>query len=92
MKKIISIDGARPESYADVRLGDHLPEILENLDRWQRLARESQSTPPELGISFVVMKRNLPDLAEILELAKKLGARHFSDTRRVICPIYEFTF
>ena len=29
----ISIDGSSPASYADVRLGDHLPEIIANLER-----------------------------------------------------------
>jgi MoaA/NifB/PqqE/SkfB family radical SAM enzyme len=29
----VSIDGATPESYADVRLGDVLPQVIENLRR-----------------------------------------------------------
>ena len=37
----VSIDGASPASYADVRLGDHLPEIIANLER-----SEQRSTSP----------------------------------------------
>lgn len=69
----VSIDGASPASYADVRLGDHLPEIIANLER--RLAR---SRKPELGISFVAMRRNIADLPSVLDLAVKLGACRFS--------------
>jgi len=69
----VSIDGASPASYADVRLGDHLPEIITNLERLRARSRK-----PELGISFVAMKRNIADLPAVLDLAKRLGASQFS--------------
>jgi len=69
----VSIDGASPQSYADVRLGDHLPEIIANLERLQAGRRK-----PELGISFVAMKRNIADLPAVLDLARRLGASRFS--------------
>ncbi len=74
----VSIDGARPEHYADIRLGNHLPEILENLKTWRDLSSQLLTRSVELGISFVAMKRNIGDLAEIVDLAETLGARHFS--------------
>lgn len=70
----VSIDGAHPESYLDVRLGDHLPEIIDNLHRWQRLS----DGRTDLGITFVAMKRNLGDLPFVVRLAKNLGAKCFS--------------
>ncbi len=69
----VSIDGASPQSYADVRLGDHLPQIIANLERLN-----ARTVKPELGISFVAMKRNIRDLAAVLELAQHLGASRFS--------------
>ena len=69
----VSIDGASPQSYADVRLGDHLPGIIANLERLQARNRK-----PELGISFVAMKRNIDDLPAVLDLARRLGASIFS--------------
>lgn len=69
----VSIDGASPASYADVRLGDHLPEIIANLESLQKKKRK-----PELGISFVAMQRNIVDLPAVLELAQRLGATRFS--------------
>jgi MoaA/NifB/PqqE/SkfB family radical SAM enzyme len=56
-----------------VRLGDHLPEIIANLEHLN--ARNHKS---ELGISFVAMRRNIADLPAVLELAVRLGASRFS--------------
>jgi MoaA/NifB/PqqE/SkfB family radical SAM enzyme len=36
----VSLDGVRPESYEDVRLGALLPDVLDNLRRFQQLRRE----------------------------------------------------
>ena len=69
----VSIDGASPQGYADVRLGDHLPGIIANLQRLKALGGRT-----ELGISFVAMKRNIADLPAVLDLAARLGAGHFS--------------
>jgi MoaA/NifB/PqqE/SkfB family radical SAM enzyme len=76
----VSMDGARPESYADVRLGAELPTVLENLKRFRRLRRPSHRPTPEIGIAFVAMKRNIADLPELLALGKRLGAVHFRVT------------
>ncbi|HPJ70795.1 MAG TPA: radical SAM protein [Candidatus Mcinerneyibacteriales bacterium] len=70
----VSIDGARPESYLDVRLGDHLPIILENLKRWKKLS----GTETELGIAMVLMDRNREDLPKVIDLAENLQVRRFS--------------
>jgi MoaA/NifB/PqqE/SkfB family radical SAM enzyme len=70
----VSLDGARPESYADVRLGAALPEVLANIMRFRRRCPSSRNRRPELGIAFVAMKRNIADLPALLQLAGKLGA------------------
>ncbi|WP_374686599.1 radical SAM protein [Promineifilum sp.] len=73
----VSIDGARPESYADVRLGAELPRVLENLRRFRRLRRPAHHPVPEIGIAFVAMERNIGDLPELLQMGKSLGVMHF---------------
>jgi MoaA/NifB/PqqE/SkfB family radical SAM enzyme len=73
----VSLDGARPESYADVRLGAELPRVLENLDRFRRMRRPAHHPTPEIGIAFVAMERNIADLPELLNLGKRLGVMHF---------------
>jgi len=76
----VSIDGATPESYVDVRLGDALPMVIANLNRLQELRRCSVGELPKLGIAFVAMKRNLADLPAVIRLGQRLGADRFSVT------------
>jgi MoaA/NifB/PqqE/SkfB family radical SAM enzyme len=80
----VSLDGAAPESYKDVRLGAALPEVLNNLAEF-RHARWTKHFPlhldlllnPQLGIVFVAMKRNIADLPDVFSLANRLGALNF---------------
>jgi MoaA/NifB/PqqE/SkfB family radical SAM enzyme len=80
----VSLDGATPESYTDVRLGAALPEVLNNLHELRR-ARWKKHMPeffdlhlkPQIGIVFVAMKRNITDLPAVLSLANRLGSLHF---------------
>ncbi len=78
----VSLDGAHPKSYADVRLGAALPRVLENLSHFREI--QSRHASPlfglprnQLGIVFVAMKRNIADLPEVCDLAWKLGAKRF---------------
>jgi MoaA/NifB/PqqE/SkfB family radical SAM enzyme len=74
----VSIDGAEPDHFADIRLGAYLPQIIENIRRFRRLRRPAHHPVPEIGIAFVAMKRNIADLPQLLKLGKSLGAVHFS--------------
>jgi len=74
-----SIDGATPQSYEDVRLGDALPLVIANLTRLRELRRQLyEFRAPKIGIAFVAMKRNIEDLPAVVELGKRLGADQFS--------------
>jgi MoaA/NifB/PqqE/SkfB family radical SAM enzyme len=80
----VSLDGATPESYKDVRLGAAFPEVISNIQEF-RHARWAKHLPtaldllcqPQLGVVFVAMKRNITDLPEVISLAGRLGAMHF---------------
>jgi MoaA/NifB/PqqE/SkfB family radical SAM enzyme len=79
----VSLDGASAECYSDVRLGDSLPIVLENLTRlrslkYQKFGISSWSGYPKLGIAFVAMRRNIQDLGEVIRLGTRLGAVEFS--------------
>jgi MoaA/NifB/PqqE/SkfB family radical SAM enzyme len=74
----ISIDGASPQSYADVRLGAQLPTVLANLQRFRTLRKGHKTAKPEIGIAFVAMRRNIQDLPKVLKIARGLGALRFS--------------
>jgi MoaA/NifB/PqqE/SkfB family radical SAM enzyme len=83
----VSLDGATPESYADVRLGAAFSEVLANLAafrkaRWNKHYHgyTDAHLKPRLGIEFVAMKRNIKDLPAVIKLAGRLGARHLMVT------------
>jgi MoaA/NifB/PqqE/SkfB family radical SAM enzyme len=73
----VSIDGASPESYADVRMGAELPKIIDNLKRFVKMRPANHFPKPEIGITFVAMKRNIAELPKVIELGKSLKARYF---------------
>ena len=70
----VSIDGATPESYADVRLGAQLPTVLENIQHFANLRDPGPLPKPEIGVAFVAMDRNFDDLPEVLRIARERGA------------------
>ena len=75
----ISLDGATPESYADVRLGAVLPQVLENIERMATMRHET-ACQPEIGISFVAMRRNIADLPKLIKMSSKLGISRYMVT------------
>jgi MoaA/NifB/PqqE/SkfB family radical SAM enzyme len=79
----VSLDGASPECYADVRLGDALPSVLQNLtclrtQKDQTSGISNWAGYPKLGIAFVAMGRNIHDLENVIRLGTRLGAVEFS--------------
>ena len=74
----VSIDGATPESYADVRLGAELAQVIANVARFSKSRKGGRHPRPGLGIAFVAMKRNIADLPAVLRLGLQLGAKQFS--------------
>lgn len=73
-----SLDGASPESYADVRLGAALPQVLANLEHLAALKTAACTRRPELGLAFVAMRRNIADLPEVLKLGQRVGVNRTS--------------
>ena len=73
----VSLDGATPASYTDVRLGATLPDVLANVERFRSLRPSAQLPAPEIGVVFVALERNYADLPDLLRLARRLGATRF---------------
>ena len=90
----VSLDGATPESYGDVRLGALLPEVLANIRAFRNscwtapspLSTSAYQIKPEIGIVFVAMKRNIHELPQLLTLATELGA-----TRVLVSNVLPYT-
>jgi len=74
----VSLDGATPESFSDVRMGAELPVILENLKRLFKMRKGGHFPKPEIGVAFVAMKRNIADLPKIIKLGHTFGAKYYS--------------
>ncbi|MBE3038321.1 MAG: radical SAM protein [Chloroflexi bacterium] len=75
----VSLDGATPEHYADVRLGAALPQVVENIRRIA-IMRHETSRRPEIGISFVAMRKNIADLPALIRMGPKLGISRYMVT------------
>jgi len=83
----VSLDGATPESYADIRLGATLPQVLENLANFRDTIYAQggiggccgfvPSSRIQLGIVFVAMKRNIADLPAVIDIGLRFGAERF---------------
>ena len=73
----VSLDGATEKSYEDIRQGAGFAGIMENLERLRRLNARAPR-PVEVGIAFVLLRRNLADLKDLDKLARTVGARRVS--------------
>jgi len=73
----VSLDGATPESYADVRLGAQLPQVIKNLAAFRDARAPGHLAEPRIGIEFVAIRRNLADLPDLIHLGTRLGATEF---------------
>ena len=74
----LSIDGATPATYEDVRLGAELPQVIANLRRLAQMRKGGHFPKPEFGFAFVAMQRNIADLPKVIRLGISLGVKHFS--------------
>ncbi len=71
---IVSVDGTSSESYLDIRKGSSFATVLANI-RHVHEARNRKVPPnPEIGIECVLMKRNLPDLVNLIPVAREMEA------------------
>jgi len=70
----ISVDGARPEVFADIRQGADLRTVVENVEALNRIKRERGQLIPRIQLEFVALKRNVDDLPALSELAYRLEA------------------
>lgn len=73
----VSMDGITPEQYSGVRVGGQLTGVLENIKTLHIARRAAGKSRPEVGISFVAMRRNIADLPRLLNLSRELGIARF---------------
>ncbi len=70
---VVSIDGGSPETFKAIRDGASLEKVIENLLAFSEAAARV-STRPSVEVNTVVMRRNICELAAIVEIAGRIGA------------------
>jgi len=76
-----SIDGAKPATYAAIRRGGHLGKVLRNLDRVIAARARHGASRPAIHIVMVLMRCNLAELPDMVELTALAGADGLSVQR-----------
>jgi radical SAM protein with 4Fe4S-binding SPASM domain len=69
----ISVDAVRAETYEWIRRGARWDRLIANLELLQRKKAERQSPWPRVTFVFVAMRRNLAELPEFPEFARRYG-------------------
>jgi tungsten cofactor oxidoreducase radical SAM maturase len=72
-KLVISIDGGRSETHADIR-GVSLSPVIENIITLNQMKHQMDSLSPSIEIEFVIMQSNAGELNELAVIASKLNA------------------
>ncbi|NLH50633.1 MAG: radical SAM protein [Myxococcales bacterium] len=72
---VVSLDGAAPTTHADIRRGADLSKIETNVRGLVELRRARGRQTPEIGLEFVLMRRNLKELVDLIPLARRLEAK-----------------
>lgn len=71
---VISADGASTRANARIRSGSDLETVKKNVNRLRDIRRTATDDKPEIGLEFVVMRRNMEELHNLRQLAMSLGA------------------
>lgn len=74
----VSLDGATPEDHSNIRGGNEFADILKNLENLHRQRLLRSSPHPEIGISFVAMKKNLKNLRQIINIGLNIRTSKLS--------------
>lgn len=69
-----SIDGATKKTYEYLRVGAKYDEVTQNITEFMAM-RKKVHNPPHVVMRVVIMKENLHEAAEVVELAHKLDIR-----------------
>jgi MoaA/NifB/PqqE/SkfB family radical SAM enzyme len=72
----VSLDGARAETFNSIRTGADFAKIIQSLERFNHFRfKLPESERPHLDFNYILMKRNIRELPDFVDLAADLGAR-----------------
>lgn len=70
---IVSLDSLSSAGYEEIRIGARFEDLLKNLLLLQQLKKEKKVEKPEVGLEWVLMRRNLKELIKLPEMAERYG-------------------
>ncbi len=71
---MVSLDGARRETFERIRKGARFDQVIRNIHALQALRTATGAIRPELQLNFVMMRSNLDEAPAVVEIARRLGA------------------
>ncbi|MBN1675714.1 MAG: radical SAM protein [Kiritimatiellae bacterium] len=71
---VVSMDAARPETYADIRPPGKLEDVLAGLNGIKEWKAKLGKATPRLELAFLGMRRNIEEFPDFVRLAHELGA------------------
>lgn len=74
----ISMDGATPETFRQLRAGAELDVVKQNILNLNRIKRRLGSATPHLQVAFVAMPENVLQLPDMVRMVDEMGIRNFT--------------
>lgn len=84
---IISIDGAKQESYEQYRVGGQLQKVIEGTKKIMEWKKKLRSKTPYVIFQFLVVKPNEHEMEEVKKLAAELGV---DEVKFKTAQVYDF--
>jgi MoaA/NifB/PqqE/SkfB family radical SAM enzyme len=82
---VVSVDGITQASYQAIRLGGNLLLVEENIRTLNMLRSMTSGNNPEVGLEFVVMRRNIDQLPDVADMARSMEASFIIVTNLLPC-------
>jgi MoaA/NifB/PqqE/SkfB family radical SAM enzyme len=81
-----SLDGADPQTYAEIRGAPLLHKIVKNLREFRQLQRELGAATPRVSIWMTGMRENIRELPDLVRLAAHMGIAEVY-VQRMVYPL-----
>ena len=93
----ISLDAATPETYRKIRSNDFFDKILLNIKNLNEYKRSKQVNYPEIMINMTLMRQNIEELPQFIELAGNIGVKEvqlkrLNEDRKYVLKRDDFEF
>lgn len=80
----ISFAGSNKQTFESIRHGANFELICENIKHLSELKKTNNNQYPDIWLNPILMKRNIHELPEIIELAKKLGCQGIACSHLIV--------